>query len=168
MEILFVGIAIVALMAYVSTRIKKSAADAYLRETIDAPEFALVKPEGFLNPIDAKEGLAFYAYSKDYGVEDSAKFRHSEIRIRVYESVNLKEIVKNLKSLAEKVVSEKNGNGAFLLKTENSEEKVYLEKDHKFISKNNKIYELEFKTLQENKEDYAERIAETFESFKIK
>lgn len=168
MEILFVGIAIVALMAYVSTKIKKSAADAYLPETINAPEFTLVKPEGFLNPIDAKEGLAFYAYSKDYGVEDSAKFRHSEIRIRIYKSVNLKEIVKNLKNLADKTVSEKNENDALLLKTENSEEKVYLEKDHKFVSKNGKIYELEFKTLQENKEDYAERIAETFKSFKIK
>lgn len=168
MEILIVGVVIVALMAYVSTRIKKSAASAFERETFDAPDFSLVKPEGFLNPVDVREGLAFYAYSKDYGAEDSAKFRQSEIRIRVYESVNLREIVKNLKSLADKIVWEKNDGDVFLLKTENSEGKVSLEKQHKFISKNGKIYELEFKTLQETKEDYTHRIADTFESFTVK
>lgn len=168
MEILIIGIAIVALMAYVSTRIKKSAADAYLRETIDAPEFALVKPEGFLNPIDAKEGLAFYAYSKDYGIENTAKFRQSEIKLRVYEIDNFREIIVNAKKLADKVLSEKNEGDVFLLKTENTEGKVLLEKQHKFISKNGKVYELEIKTLQETREAYTQRIAETFDSFTVK
>lgn len=168
MEILFVGIAIVALMAYVSTRIKKSAADAYLPETFDAPDFLLIKPEGFLNPVEAKEGLAFYAYSKDYGIENTAKFRQSEIKLRVYEIDSFREIVANAKKLADKVLSEKNEGDVFLLKTENTEEKVSLEKEHKFVSKNGKVYELEIKTLQETAENYTQRIAETFESFTVK
>lgn len=168
MEILIVGVVIVALMAYVSTRIKKSAASAFERETFDAPDFLLVKPEGFLNPVDAREGLAFYAYSKDYGVEDSAKFRQSEIKLRIYEIDNFREIVANAKKLADKVLSEKNEGDVFLLKTENTEGKVSLEKQHKFVSKNGKIYELEIKTLEETKENYTQRIAETFESFTVK
>lgn len=168
MEILIVGIAVVILMAYVSTRIKKSAASAFGRENIDTPDFALVKPEGFLNPVEAKEGLAFYAYSKDYGVENTAKFRQSEIKLRIYEINNFKEIAANAKKLADRVVSEKNEGDVFWLKTENTEDKVSLEKNHKLIAKNGKIYELEFKSLQETKEDYAQRIAETFESFTVK
>ena len=168
MEILIVGVVIVALMAYVSTRIKKSAANAFERETFDAPDFLLVKPEGFLNPVEAREGLAFYAYSKDYGVENTAKFRQSEIKLRVYEIDNFREIVANAKRLADKVLSEKNEGDVFLLKTENTEDKVSLEKQHKFISKNGKVYELEIKTLEETKEAYTQRIAETFESFTVK
>ena len=51
MEILIIGSLIVALMVYASTKIKRSAAQAFEEETIETDEFYLVKPEGFLNPI---------------------------------------------------------------------------------------------------------------------
>ena len=75
MEILIVGIAVVILMAYVSTRIKKSAASAFGRENIDTPEFSLVKPEGFLNPVDYTEKTPFEAYTREVGERAAGRAR---------------------------------------------------------------------------------------------
>ncbi len=47
MEILIVGIIVVAFMAYFSTKLKKFTAEQFEREEIESAEFSLVKPEGF-------------------------------------------------------------------------------------------------------------------------
>src|SRR5215218_5042830 len=79
MEILILGVILVALMAYVSTRIKKSAARAFEREVIETGDFRLVKPEGFLSPVSENSEYAFEAYSKDFG-EDDAAAEHRQAR----------------------------------------------------------------------------------------
>ncbi len=73
MEILIIGVIVVALMVWASTRIKRSAAEAFEEEAIDTDDFSLVKPEGFLSPVENDEYLAFYAYSKEFGEEDKAE-----------------------------------------------------------------------------------------------
>lgn len=169
MEILIIGVIIVALMAYVSTRIKKSAASAYEPENIDTAGFTVFKPEGFLNPVDAREGLAFYAYSKDYGIENTAKFRQSEIKVRVYDEDTARAVLKSIKNTASRVLAEKNdGKSEFYITTETSEDKATFEKDYKIVLQNGKTYELEVKSLQESKDDYAQRIAQIIESFAVK
>jgi hypothetical protein len=67
MELLIPGLILVALMAYVSTRIKRSAARAFETETIEGDGFTIVKPDGFLHRMDENTEYAFEAYSKDFG-----------------------------------------------------------------------------------------------------
>src|SRR4051812_6107933 len=64
MELLIPGLALVALMVWASTRIKRTAADAFAAETIDTAEFTIRKPSGWLSIAVPK--LPFEAYTKDY------------------------------------------------------------------------------------------------------
>ncbi len=65
--IIVLGLILVALMVYTSTRIKRSAAAAFEPETIETDEFIIQKPEGFLNVIGGDPQYLFEAYSKDFG-----------------------------------------------------------------------------------------------------
>lgn len=169
MEIFIVGVIIVALMAYVSTKIKKTAASAYEIEKIDTEEFSIIKPEGFITPVKDESEFAFEAYSRDYGIEDTDKFRQSEIKLRVYEHINLREIVEAAKKSAETIISENPaGKNEILLKTESFFDNIGFDKEYKIISKHGKIYELEITSLQESKSDYTERIEETIANFVVR
>ncbi|MBV9216622.1 MAG: hypothetical protein JO053_10620 [Acidobacteria bacterium] len=75
MEILIIGVIVVALMAYASTRIKKSAAAAFESETVETAEFIIQKPEGFLNIVDPSPPYMFEAYSKEFGEGSASKFK---------------------------------------------------------------------------------------------
>jgi len=61
-----------------------AAAQAFEEEPIETESFSLVKPEGFLSPVENEDFLAFYAYSKEFGEEDKAeKLRQSLIKLKV-------------------------------------------------------------------------------------
>ncbi len=75
MEILIIGIIVVALMAYVSTRIKRSAAAAFQAETVETDEYSIQKPDGVLSVIGGDPRFAFEAYSKDFGTGQAEKLR---------------------------------------------------------------------------------------------
>src|SRR5262249_40692599 len=75
MELLIPGLILAALMAYVSTRIKRSAARAFAAETIEGDGFAIIKPEGFLHLSDENTGYAFEAYSKEFGRDSAENIR---------------------------------------------------------------------------------------------
>lgn len=67
MEILIVGIILVALMVWASTRIKRTAAAAFGAETIETDKFGLKKPDGWLSVVDPKEPYLFEGYTRDFG-----------------------------------------------------------------------------------------------------
>ena len=73
MELLIPGLALVALMVWASTRIKRTAADAFAPEVIDTPEFSIKKPEGWLSI--AVPTLPFEAYTKDYAPSPNEEIR---------------------------------------------------------------------------------------------
>ena len=75
MEILILGIILVALMAWASTRIKKNAAAAFDAETVVEPAFTIEKPEGMLHVLNGNPDLAFEAYSKEFGTGVMSKMR---------------------------------------------------------------------------------------------
>ena len=75
MELLIPGLILVALMVYASTRIKKSAAEAFEAETVDTEHFVLVKPEGLLLVVNGDPNFAAEGYSKDYGEGEEASQR---------------------------------------------------------------------------------------------
>jgi hypothetical protein len=170
MEILIIGGAIVALMVWASTRIKRSAAEAFEEEAVERDEFSLVKPEGFLAPVEPEDFLAFYAYSKEFGEEDKAeKSRQSLIKLNVQAGRNVTEIVKDTKKSFDAVLSEENADeNTFLLtgkKRENDVEKLFY---HKIVARGEKVYDLEMSVLADYKEKYEEKAEKLLENFCVK
>lgn len=146
MEIWIIGGAIVALMIYASTKIKKSAARAFERERIETEEFTIVKPEGFISPF--KSEFAFVAYTKDFGMDTAEEFRQCFVRLKINNDAD----------------DEKAG----LTETVKVEKDVSFKVFRKIVTKNDKTFDLEISVLQENEEDYKERINEMLESFAVK
>ncbi len=73
MEIFIIGIIIVALMAYASTKIKKAAGEAYKLEMLENEQFAITKPDGFIIPVKEHSEFMFEAYSKEFGEDEAEK-----------------------------------------------------------------------------------------------
>ena len=67
MEILIVGVIVVALMVWTSTRIKRNAAAAFEAETIETDKFTLKKSTGWLSIVDPREPYLFEGYTKELG-----------------------------------------------------------------------------------------------------
>jgi archaellum component FlaG (FlaF/FlaG flagellin family) len=81
MELLIPGLALVALMVYASTRIKKSAAKAYESETIETDDFVIIKPAGFLAVVGGDPAYAFEAYTKDFGSDETSDIRKATVHV---------------------------------------------------------------------------------------
>jgi hypothetical protein len=148
MEIFILGIILVALMAYVSTRIKKSAARAFEKETIETEDFSIVKPEGLLNPAGGNSAYAFEAYSKDFGENDAAEYR--KMTARIYKNPDRDTQLPGETEKTEKGVTIQTFRK--ILKTDDSSE----------------TYELEISVLKDYREQYFDKINEMLNSFSLK
>lgn len=170
MEILIIGGIIVALMIYSSTRIKRSAAAAFEEEAIETAEYALVKPAGFLSPVEPPDFLAFYAYSKEYGEQEAAeKVRQSQIKLKILAGRSLADIVKEEKKSFDKVITEeKAGDNALTLIGERAEKQVETIFYHKFAIAGEQIYDLEMSFLADYREKYQEKAEKLLASFHVK
>lgn len=173
MEIFIVGVIIVALMVYVSTRIKRSAAGAFEQETIETDEFKFVKSEGFLNPLNDESKFAFYAYSKEFGKEEAEEeLRQAEIFIKAFADKTFAEVCTGIKNASENIVSEElsDAQKICLFESENTVEDIAVSEFYKIAESENtqKIYELKISVLNNFKEDYQERVDEMLESFRVK
>lgn len=148
MEIFIIGIIIVGLMVYVSTKIKKVAKTAYEREIFDGGKFTIIKPEGFLIPLNENSPFVFEARSKEFGDDEARDF---------------------YKCLA--IVTEKNGTDKNeSTEIETAEKNVALKVFRKSLAdlQNDKTYELEIKVLPDYTEEFAEKINEMRDSFQLK
>lgn len=170
MEILIVGVIIVALMVYTSTKIKKSAAQAYERETIETEDFRITKPEGFINPIKEDSPFAFEAYTKDFGKNDASDFRLAQANLKIISDANFETVCERAKASTDSVLSENKAEdqNACLLETEKSEKDVKIYSFWKIVESRRKVYELKVSVLETYREDYANRVNEMIESFSVK
>ena len=175
MEILIVGVALVALMVFVSTKIKKSAAAAFEREVIDTKDFILTKPEGLINPLRENSELAFEAYSKEFGKNDAEEFNQMTAYLRIFSDANFKEICANAKKSISKIISENvsetdNKQTICLIEGMNSEKEARFLRIWKIVhsGQRQKVYELQISILENYRADYAARVSEMLESFTVK
>lgn len=176
MEILIVGVVLVALMAFISTKIKKSAASAFEREIVENDEFRIVKPEGFLNPIKEDSEFAFEAYSKNSGKNDAEKFRQAQATLSVFADSKFEAICENAKKTAGKILSEKAAKNAAqqqnvcFIESEEIKNGVTIITFRKIVEsiQKQKIYELQIVVLKNYLEDFAARTEEMLESFVVK
>lgn len=170
MEILFIGIIIVALMAYASTKIKKSAAAAFNEEEIETNEFSLTKPEGFLNPVQNEEFLAFYAYSKEFGEDEGAeKIRQGEIKLRKLAGRPLAEIAREKRADFDRLISEnEHDSGAIKLIGEKTHGDAKLIVHELLTSRGETVFDLELTVLSEYEEKFTTAAERLFGSFWLK
>lgn len=170
MEILIVGAIVVALMVWASTKIKRSAAEAFEEEAIETDDFSLVKPEGFLSPVENDEYLAFYAYSKEYGEEEKAeKLRQSLIKLKVLAGKSLAETGKDVKAGFDKLLSEDAPDeNTLILKGEKNEKEVDRLFYHKLVARREQVFDLEIFILADYEEKYAEKAEKLLASFRVK
>lgn len=147
MEILILGVILVALMAYVSTRIKKSAAQAFEREAIEAEDFRIIKPEGFLNLVSGENPEnAFEAYSKDFGEGEASEYRKVVVKIHKTDGQS-----ENLPS-----------------ESEETRKDVTFQTFRKALKNNGKAYELEISAVKDYRDEYLDKINEMLNSFSLK
>lgn len=163
MEILIIGIIIVALMAYVSTRIKRSAAAAFQAETVETDEYSIQKPDGFLSVIGGDPRFAFEAYSKDFGTGQAEKLRQvrATLVIDPDQRDGDEEIVATRTEVIDSDVYKLTEAKASLAGTE----VVVLRNT---VEKNGRRYLLEVTRLAETSEDVARKTEEFVESLRLK
>jgi hypothetical protein len=174
MEILIIGVILVALMAYVSTKIKKSAASAFERETIETEGFSIIKPENFINPTSENSEFAFTALSKDFGTEAAEDLRQAQAELRVYPDADFDEVCRNAAESTGKIISEEirtsDNEKVCFLNGENIEDEVEREIFYKIVESKtrNKIYELKISVLPEYRENYSAAVNEFLNGFSVK
>jgi len=91
MEILIIGVILVALMAYASTKIKNAAKQAYEQETVTGEHFTIIKPEQFIIPVKDVTEFEFECYSKDFAEDEAEKFNQCWAVIKVRDGIIKKE-----------------------------------------------------------------------------
>lgn len=169
MELLIPGLILVALMVYVSTRIKRSAADAYQQERIDADEFSVTKPDGFIIIENEDAKVLFAAYSKDYGSEDADAVRQVSAKLKIHRGSSVERVVVPIKETAEHIIDERHLAGhSVVLETESLESGVPVETEYHFMQKGDDTYEFSVAALAETKEANLTEINTLLSTFELK
>lgn len=175
MEILIIGIILVALMVFASTKIKKIAARAFEREMIETEEFSLIKPEGFINPTNENSEFAFQARTRDFGENESCNVPQSEIKLSIFTNSNFRKVCQDIKKSAGKILSEQTDEDLTKQKvcrfeTEKMKNETAFSVFHKIVEnpKQNKVYDLKVSVVKDFRDNYKEKVGEVLESFVVK
>lgn len=170
MEILILGLILVAFMVYASTRIKRSAAQAFDAETVETDQFVIQKPEGFLNVINGDPQYAFEAYSKEFGVDDAAEFRLGSATLKIFGSQG--DPADPIKNSGTEIVSDINEvigeNHYRVLEAKRVKKEIDFRVLYKIGDKDHKLYELEIVALAETPDEFSRKIESMLDSFEIK
>lgn len=166
MEILIVGLIVVALMAYASTKIKKRAAEAYDAEMVVTDRYSLLKPEGFLHVVGGTRH-EFEAYSKEYGDADEAHLRKATIEVDVIRDTDLKGAVQRLRNTTTQFTVSEETETIYQIETEELANETPLKGFYKLVATLNGVYQLRFIVLPKHVDEYLRKIDETVDSFAI-
>ena len=167
MELLIPGLILVAFMAWLSTRIKKQAADAFVAEPISTEDYSLVKPEGFLHVVGDKQH-DFMAYSKEFGEDENAGVRRATVEIDLITSNDIGTELEKIRTAAENAVDREETGDAAVVETDERANEREFRAVYKLIPRGNSIQRLRFAALAEHFDEYSSRIDETLESFVTK
>jgi hypothetical protein len=171
MEILIFGVILVALMAYASTKIKKTAAEAFAAETIETDQFTFQKPEGFLIPIREDSEFAIEARSKEFGDEKKeSKIPKAAAVLRI--TTDFEACATAAREDAATILSEEqnaeNGNRQLLLEYEKTDRDISFYVSRRIISVAGAVYDLTVTVLDEAREQFLSPAAEIINNFRVK
>lgn len=167
----------IALLLFISTKIRNAASAAYEPENIERDNFSIYKPEGFLNPVDYTEKTPFEAYTREVGERAAGRLRKSLVKLTVSDGLNFDNLRKEIKQNAQEFVSTEFDENApenqriCLIETisenDNEVKTVIL---NKLVESRNqkKTFNLEISVLEQAREEYENRIDEMLESFSVK
>ena len=172
MELLIPGLILVALMVWASTRIKKNAAAAFDAETVETDEFVIRKPEGFLHVLNDDSGLAFRAYSKEFGKIGDKEVRRATIEIERHSKTGLDELRKKIEAAAESADSPEAyldaGEKASWMNTTQIIGGGEYAVSHKLVTRGADVWEARSSVLADNREDLLEALESALDSVRVK
>jgi hypothetical protein len=171
MELLIPGLALVALMIYASTKIKKAAAQALETEDVETDEFSITKPAGFINIVSPGEGLLFHAYTKEFS-DDAPNFRKAEATIRVIENSDADRVLEELKRSGGDVAYQRLDSGPLYesrpCRIDRDIDGVKVIRYVKLLQKDGRVYQFQFDTPAEFKDEFGPAVREMNDSFALK
>ncbi len=171
MELLIPGLLLVALMVYASTKIKKTAAEAFEPETVETDAFVLEKPAEFLNVINRDPALELDAYSREFGVEHAADVRQARVEIRRFENSTIDEAFARIKESSgvrsdiPEIIDERKYR---VIEAERIEKGIGYREIYKIAASGPDLFELKVIALEDANEDVANRIETIVASFILK
>lgn len=173
--LIFIGV-FIAVLLFISSRIRRAASTAFEPETIENAEYKISKPAGFLHPLNNDSGLPFEAYSRELGEKGAGRLRKSLVKLSVNDGLKFKDARQKAKKDADNVYSETfpenipQGQKICLIEGEKTEDEITRLVFHKIVeSKNqNKTYDLEVTVLEANEDEYIGRASEFINSFTVK
>ena len=163
MELLIPGLILVAVMVYVSTKIKKSAADAFTAEHIDTPEYTLDKPDGFLHVL-GDEKHEFMAYSKEFGTDENASIRRATIELDVLRGIDVTSVRKEICDAA----SNSDVRESDVVQADEQANETEFRAVYKLAARDGSVYRFRFAVLADYVDEFSSRIDDTINSFVIK
>ena len=170
MYLLYVGVLVVfvVILFTISSQIRKAAKLAFESEIVDTGEFTIVKPEGFISPVNDESEYLFEAYSKDFGAGDAGNLRKAQAFVKGSANKNFADACAAAKKNAGNILSEEVSEKACLIKGEETLKNASAYNFYKIIESDGKIYELKISVLQEFLDDYQNRVDEILASFRLK
>ena len=167
MELLIPGLILVALMVWASTKIKKTAADAFEAESVETDAYSLQKPEGFLHVI-GDESHEFMAYSRDFGKGDRAGNRQATIEIDIIPNADLDAVANSVSKVAGKADVKLQAQNTRELVVDETANEIAVRAFYKIVYSDGDVYRLRFAALPEHENEYADKIDSTLQSFILK
>jgi hypothetical protein len=172
MEILIIGLIIVALMAYTSTKIKKAAREAFEPETVSGEGYSIAKPEGYMLPgRDDKDAFEFEIVSKEFGSGECGKRRRVSLTLNISNGDSLTGLQKEMRSQLTDITEDellKDSQKTTLSMAGNREldacpVRIFM----RSFARNGKIYRFEATATKEDIEEHEENIRAMFDSIII-
>lgn len=167
----------IALLLFISTKIRNAASAAYEPENIERDNFRIYKPEGYLNPVDYTEKTPFEAYTREVGERAAGRLKKSLVKLTVSDGLNFDNLRKEIKKDAQEYVSTEfdenapEGQKICVIETKNeNDNKVTTVILNKIVEsrQKKKTYNLEISILEQAEDEYEYRINRMLNSFKVK
>jgi hypothetical protein len=164
--IVIIGLMIVALMVYTSTRIKRMTREAFDAEEIATAEFSIRKPAGFLSVVEPKPPHVFDAYTRDFGADGAEDIRLATANV-VVSDTSLEDAVASGDVIDDR--REVIGETHYRVIESRSQEKGtdFLEL-RKVAELNGKAYTFTIKAIAETTDEFRRDIERMLDSFELK
>ncbi len=151
-------------MVYASTKIKKTAAMAYDEEQFENDQFTILKPEGFIIPVEFERNGLFEAYTKDFGVDEGGDIRKASAVVRFHPDTTCERLGNEVGGIEVGV-----GEADNLTLTEESDLRgAAIIKTHRLRGSNGGVYHLQIDALDDGDTIVPERVSLMADSFKLR
>jgi len=173
MELLIPGLILVAFMVWASTRIKKNAAAAFDAEIVQTDEFSIRKPEGFLHVLNDSSGLAFRAYSKEFGKIGNREVRRATIEVEAHPNTNIDEVKRTIEGISESIelfeAYRDGGERAARLASIQVVDGAEYHVVRKLVTRGgSKVIELRGMVLSDHRDEFIDALESASDSFQVK